>query len=151
VSGAMLLAATKAEEAGGDTKEFVTQIKHSRRIGRQKGPGLSTMASFPSFWHKNVASRPQPVRATDPMMCTMRLARTALAIAFAHLFSTLAYGQQPVEPVQPAAPRVYALIAAIGTQFTLVHEEQTTGTHLSPHRRRTTDALNDALNRIALH
>ncbi|HKE38911.1 MAG TPA: hypothetical protein VKG21_03650 [Casimicrobiaceae bacterium] len=85
------------------------------------------------------------------MKCMMLLKRVTLAIAFAHLFSTLAYGQQSVEPVRPAAPRVYALIAAVGTQFTFVHEEPTTGTHLSPHRRRTTDALNDALNRIALH
>src|SRR6516162_4848730 len=30
-------------------------------------------------------------------------------------------------------------------------KSQTTGTHLSPHRRRTSEALNDALNRIALH
>ena len=87
----------------------------------------------------------------DPMKWMMRLKRAALAIAFAHLFSTLTYGQQQVEPVRPAAPRVYALIAAVGTQFTFVHEEQTTGTHLSPHRRRTSEALNDALNRIALH
>ena len=39
----------------------------------------------------------------------------------------------------------------MGAQFSLVSEVQTTGSHLSPYRRKTIEALNDVLNRLALH
>ena len=59
---------------------------------------------------------------------------------------------QTNEPALPAQPKVYALVAAMGTQFSLVSDASLrTGSHLSPYRRRTTDVPNDVLNRIALH
>ena len=55
------------------------------------------------------------------------------------------------QDVGPVKPKVYALIAAIGGEFSLVVEVPTTGTHLAPYRRTTTDVPNDTLNRLALN
>lgn len=55
------------------------------------------------------------------------------------------------QEVGPPKPKVYALIAAVGGEFNLVVEVPTTGTHLAPYRRTTTDVPNDTLNRLALH
>jgi hypothetical protein len=54
------------------------------------------------------------------------------------------------QDVGPPKPKVYALIAAVGGEFNLVVEVPTTGTHLAPYRRTTTDVPNGALNRLAL-
>ncbi|HVP89471.1 MAG TPA: hypothetical protein VMU79_15485 [Casimicrobiaceae bacterium] len=51
----------------------------------------------------------------------------------------------------PAKPKVYALLAAIGEDFTLVTEVSRTGTHLSPYRRHTEKVAGDVLNRMALY
>lgn len=48
-------------------------------------------------------------------------------------------------------PRVYALVAAMGDQFSFVTEVSRTGTHLSPYRRQTDQIPHDLLNRFALH
>jgi hypothetical protein len=58
---------------------------------------------------------------------------------------------QAVDPPRPAKPRVYALVAAIGDQFSVVSEVSRTGTHLSPYQRRTSHVSDDVLNRLALH
>jgi hypothetical protein len=58
---------------------------------------------------------------------------------------------QAEDPPSPAKPRVYALVAAIGDQFSVVSEISRTGTHLSPYQRRTSHVSDDALNRLALH
>jgi hypothetical protein len=81
----------------------------------------------------------------------VRVVNSVLAIALAHLLIGRAHGQEVDELARRSGPRVYALLAAMGTQFSVVREVQTTGTHLSPYRRHTSQALNDALNRIALH
>jgi hypothetical protein len=60
--------------------------------------------------------------------------------------------QLPAPPAQSAPaskPRVYALLVAIGEQFTTVTEVFRTGTHISPYVRRTSQT--DVLNRLALH
>src|SRR5215472_9669797 len=59
--------------------------------------------------------------------------------------------QEPAAPTTPAKPKVYALLAAIGEDFTLVTEVSRTGTHLSPYRRQTEKVPGDALNRMALY
>jgi hypothetical protein len=68
---------------------------------------------------------------------------------------SFAAGQAPAQPVEEPAkatkPRVYALLAAVGDQFTVVSEVSRTGTHLSPYVRRTDQIPNDVLNRLALH
>jgi hypothetical protein len=102
-SAAVLRAVTAAEEAGGGTKGFVTQNRHSRRIDRQGGTVSDYNGSGPSRLGtaRNVASQPHPIPVIDPVNWMMRLKRAALAIAFAHLFSTLAYGQQQSSPFAP--------------------------------------------------
>jgi hypothetical protein len=65
--------------------------------------------------------------------------------------SGVVYGQSTSETTIAAKPRVYALIAAIGEQFTVVYEVSTTGTHLSPYRRRTSEVSDNVLNRFALN
>lgn len=58
---------------------------------------------------------------------------------------------QPEDAPKPAKPRVYALVAAIGEEFSVVSEISRTGTHLSPYQRRTSHVPDDVLNRLALH
>jgi hypothetical protein len=62
-----------------------------------------------------------------------------------------AYGQAATEPANSAKPRVYALVAAVGEQFSFVSEVQSTGSRLSPYRRRSVEVPNNILNRFALH
>jgi hypothetical protein len=62
-----------------------------------------------------------------------------------------AYGQAATEPANSVKPRVYALVAAVGEQFSVVSEVQSTDSRLSPYRRRTIEVPNDILNRFALH
>ena len=62
-----------------------------------------------------------------------------------------ASGQPTTKPDEPVRPKVYALVAAVGEEFSIVHEVQSTGTHLSPYRRTRNDVPNDLLNRLALH
>jgi len=75
----------------------------------------------------------------------------AAALMFLSLTTGPACGQQMSGQEAPVKPRVYALLGAVGAQFNLVSEVQTTGSHLSPYRRKTIEALNDVLNRLALH
>jgi hypothetical protein len=57
---------------------------------------------------------------------------------------------RPNQPT-PSSQGVYALVAAVGEQFSVVSEVQSTGSHLSPYRRRTIEVPNNILNRLALH
>ena len=75
----------------------------------------------------------------------------ALGICLGSLVCGFAYGQTASPATEPATPRVYALVAAIGDQFTTVTAVQTVGSHLSPYRRSTSDVPNNVLNRFALH
>ncbi len=47
-------------------------------------------------------------------------------------------------------PKVYALVAAMGDQFSVVYEVPSTGTHLDPYRRSSLQATDNLLNRIML-
>lgn len=80
----------------------------------------------------------------------MRSTIAAGVICLGSLSCALAYAETASGAVEPA-PRVYALIAAIGEQFNTLESVATTGTHLSPYRRSTTDVPNNILNRFALH
>ena len=74
------------------------------------------------------------------------------AMGFCLIMATgLAYGQAATEPANSVRPRVYALVAAVGEQFSVVYEVQSIGSHLSPYRRSTTEVPNNILNRLALH
>jgi hypothetical protein len=53
-------------------------------------------------------------------------------------------------PAHAAAPKIYALVAALGDQFTVVTGGQTTGSHLGPYQRRAVTGTNNVLNRLAL-
>jgi hypothetical protein len=56
---------------------------------------------------------------------------------------------RPSQPT-PSSQGVHALVAAVGEQFSVVSEVQSTGSHLSPYTRRTIEVPN-ILNRLALH
>jgi hypothetical protein len=77
--------------------------------------------------------------------------RTLLGLAIGGVLLAQLHAQPADEPPQPARPRVYALLAAIGEEFSVVSEISRTGTHLLPYQRRTSHVSDDALNRLALH
>jgi hypothetical protein len=87
-----------------------------------------------------------------PYRQAARLGQVALIIAAA-LFSVASSAQAPPAdaPAQPAKPKVYALLAAIGEKFTVVTEVSRTGTHLAPFTRRTEDIPGNVLNALALN
>jgi hypothetical protein len=77
------------------------------------------------------------------------------AIAASLAFSVIcgvSLGQTADAPVEPAKPKTYALIAAIGEEFTTVSEYRAqVGTHIAPYRRTTEKVSDNLLNRLALH
>ena len=81
----------------------------------------------------------------------MRSIVAAIGFCLINVATGPAYGQAATEPAEPVKPRVYALVAAVGEQFSFVSEVQSTGSHLSPYRRRTVEVPNNILNRLALH
>jgi len=81
----------------------------------------------------------------------MRLCTLALGISLACLAAGVSQGQTADAPTESAKPKVYALIAAIGEEFTTVTETAKVGTHLSPYRRTTEKVPDNLLNRLALH
>ena len=81
----------------------------------------------------------------------MRFKIAALVIGLACPVCELARGETASDTIAPAPPRVYALVAAISEQFSVVQAVSTTGTHLSPYRRSTAEVPNNILNRFALH
>jgi len=74
------------------------------------------------------------------MVVMMRFYRAALAIA------AMAAGVA----VAAEQPRTYALVGAIGNRFEVVHEIQSTGTHLAPYDRAAYAIPGDLLNRLAV-
>lgn len=66
------------------------------------------------------------------------------------LLATIAFAALPAAPATDK-PRTFALVAAVGEEFNLVYEEQSTGTHLAPYRRRTAHAEQNIMNRLVLH
>jgi hypothetical protein len=62
----------------------------------------------------------------------------------------LAAGEAGAESPPEAKPRTYALLAAMGGQFTFVYQVQHVGSHLSPYRRNAVDAPENVINRLVL-
>jgi hypothetical protein len=81
----------------------------------------------------------------------MRAIVAALALILACTVAGISHGQVPDDSTGPAKPKTYALIAAIGEEFTTVTETTKVGTHLSPYRRTTEKIPDNLLNRFALH
>jgi hypothetical protein len=77
--------------------------------------------------------------------------RSVFSVIGLALVTLAASGQPAPEPAKTTKPRVYALIAAVGEQFTEVKEVSRTGTHLPPYRRSSTQVNNNILNRLALY
>src|SRR4030095_2868033 len=119
------------------------------------GPSNSEVATLHSKqWTKDEPSRLSdlPCRtACWTLRKTMQWIAAAIGICLSSVVSGVVYGQSTSETTIAAKPRVYALIAAIGEQFTVVYEVSTTGTHLSPYRRRTSEVSDNVLNRFALN
>jgi hypothetical protein len=62
-----------------------------------------------------------------------------------------AHAEDADAPADSAKPRTYALVAAVGNQYSLVTEVETVGSHLSPYRKLTVDVPGNLLNRFVLH
>jgi hypothetical protein len=81
----------------------------------------------------------------------MRTMALAAGCLLACLMAGQAYAEGASESVKRGEPRVYALIAAVGEEFTVVSDVMVTGSHLPNYRRRTSEVQNNILNRIALN
>ena len=78
----------------------------------------------------------------------MRSIAGPLAVSLACMAAGVSHGHT----AEPAKPKTYALIAAIGDEFTTVNEyRQQVGTHIAPYRRTTEKVPDNLLNRLALH
>jgi hypothetical protein len=68
------------------------------------------------------------------------------------VFTSLAFASaaDEVQAPPPAKPKVYALVAAMGSQFMATREVVRTGSHLPPWRRTGLDAPDNVLNRLVL-
>ncbi len=76
---------------------------------------------------------------------------TAVGVFLACLASAIGHSQAVEAPTASTKPRTYALVAAIGEEFTTVTETARVGTHLAPYRRTTEKVPDNILNRLALH
>ncbi len=63
---------------------------------------------------------------------------------------TLAAGDADAKAEAEAKPKTYALLAAMGGQFTFVYQVLHVGSHLSPYRRNAVDAPENVINRLVL-
>ncbi len=73
-----------------------------------------------------------------------------LVAALSMLAAAGAFAAEPETPA-PAKPKTYALVAAVGAQFTAVHEVTHVGSHLSPFRHDVLEAPDNVLNKLVLH
>lgn len=71
-------------------------------------------------------------------------ARLAARAAIALLALAAGFAQAAAEPA--GRPRVYALVSAVGDQFSYVRQRQQVGSHFEPYVRRTVTIADDALN-----
>ena len=83
----------------------------------------------------------------------MRKIFAVVGFVLANLVVALAYGQSVsvgAQPANPARPRVHALIAAVGEQFTLIQQKPNVGSHLPPFERVSVKVEGNKLNRAVL-
>jgi hypothetical protein len=73
-----------------------------------------------------------------------------IAASTLSLVSGGVHGQGATEPGVPAKPKVYALVAAVGSNFQVAVEQFRTGSHLPYYKRKSLDARDNLLNRIVL-
>jgi hypothetical protein len=82
----------------------------------------------------------------------MRSIAAPLAVFLVCTAAGVSHGQTADAPAEPAKSKTYALIAAIGEEFTTVSEYRAqVGTHIAPYRRTTEKVPDNLLNRLALH
>ena len=79
----------------------------------------------------------------------MRVAPATIA-SIAILLAPCIARSQDAAAAPGAEPKVYALVAAMGTEFSRVHQEAGTGSHLPPWRRSPAEVPNDILDRLVL-
>jgi hypothetical protein len=80
----------------------------------------------------------------------MRSLVSVVGFCLLNLAAGHAHGQAATEPGKPVRPKVYALVAAVGAQFNLVHQKVRTGSHLPHYGRSPVEARDNVLNRIVL-
>jgi hypothetical protein len=81
----------------------------------------------------------------------MRSLAAVIGLSLVCMAGGVGHGQTTDVPAGASKPKVYALIAAIGEEFTTVTEVRRVGSHLSPYRRHTSKVADNVLNRLALH
>lgn len=83
-------------------------------------------------------------------MATQAVLLAALASLALAMAAGTAHGDEKKEAPAQGRSRVFALVAAVGTQLRSVQEVPSTGSHLPPYRRTRADASGDILNRLVL-
>ena len=80
-----------------------------------------------------------------------RLLVATLVVFLACVATGTVHGLTPDAVSEVAKPKTYALIAAIGEEFTTVTETRQVGSHIPPYRRSVEIIPDNMLNRLALH
>ena len=80
----------------------------------------------------------------------MRSVMFAIGLPLAVVISGHAFGVTPAVEAQPAKPTAYALVAAMGDEFSVVTEEFSTGSRLRGTKRDRIKVPDNLLNRLAL-
>ncbi len=83
-------------------------------------------------------------------MTKLRVLVSATGFCLVNLLAEPAHCQDAPETGNTVKPKVYALVSAVGEKFTIVSAVHSTGSHLEPYRRTTTQVTNNILNRLAL-
>jgi hypothetical protein len=76
----------------------------------------------------------------------MRAIVAAIGFCFIGLVSAAARGEKAPDAAKPAKPTVYALVTAVGEQFTIMTELRNTGSHISPFRGESFKVKDNFLN-----
>ena len=85
----------------------------------------------------------EAVKASEALVRARRAFALLVALCAWHAAAGQAVDQPAKKEIGPPKPKVYALIAAVGGEFSIVHEVQTTGTHLAPYRRTASAVTSD--------
>lgn len=79
----------------------------------------------------------------------------AIGFCLATLLASPVYsqtaGQAAPGAAKPEKPKVYALISAVGEQFTIMFQKQSVGSHFPPYERSSIKVEHNILNRYVLH
>jgi hypothetical protein len=90
-------------------------------------------------------------KSTPRLFIRRLIVATCVSLMSAAAWTQTPAADDPAQPAPAAKTRVYALLAAMGEQFTVVTEVSRTGTHLAPYQRHMEQFPHNMLNAVALH